>query len=128
MMAPLPIQISWLFLLAVPVACIAWTVTQEEVFREFNEYCKERSEQGRTVLKRKFFYLFTCQYCFSHYITLFFLLITKYTLLMPGWKGFLIAFFSVVWIANVYMSVYGWLRISLKKERTITKVEEQKIE
>jgi len=27
-------QIVWLFVLAIPVACVAWTVTHEDVFRE----------------------------------------------------------------------------------------------
>lgn len=26
-------QTAWLFLLAIPIACIAWTVTQEEVLK-----------------------------------------------------------------------------------------------
>ena len=55
--------------------------------------------------ERKFFYLFTCEYCFSHYVTIFFLIITRYTLLYDGWRGYLIAGFSLVWIANQYMSI-----------------------
>ena len=39
-------QILWLFLLALPIACVAWTVTHEEVFREPREYCVERSKKG----------------------------------------------------------------------------------
>ena len=31
-------QVAWLFILAIPTACIAWTVTHEEVFREPREY------------------------------------------------------------------------------------------
>jgi hypothetical protein len=69
-------QILWLLLLAVPIACIAWTVTHEEVFREPREYCVKRSHEGRTLIERKFFYLFTCEYCFSHYVTIIFLLLT----------------------------------------------------
>ena len=33
-MSPLLSQIIHLFLIAIPVACIAWTVTHEEIFRE----------------------------------------------------------------------------------------------
>lgn len=36
---------------------------------------------------RKFFCLFICEYCFSHYVTAFFLVITRYTLLFDGWRG-----------------------------------------
>jgi hypothetical protein len=26
-------QLAWLFILTIPIACMAWTVTHEEVFR-----------------------------------------------------------------------------------------------
>jgi len=38
-MLPLSTQLLWLFILAIPVACIAWTVTHEDVLREPREYC-----------------------------------------------------------------------------------------
>ncbi len=107
----------WLFILALPIACIAWTVTHEEVFREPREFCKRCSEQSRTLLRRKFFYLFTCEYCFSHYVTIALLIITKYKLLFDDWRGYLISGFSLVWIANIYMSIFALLRVDLKKER-----------
>mgnify|MGYP003575007314 CR=1 FL=1 len=121
------IQVIWLFVLAIPIACIAWTVTHEEVFREPRDYCVVRSVRGKTLWERKFFYLFTCEYCFSHYVTIFFLIITRYTLLFDDWRGYLIAGFALVWIANVYMSLYGFLRIDIKKEKIITKKEEEDI-
>jgi hypothetical protein len=120
-------QICWLFLLAIPVACVAWTVTHEEVFLEPRTYCEKRSLKGRTLLERKFFYLFTCEYCFSHYVTIAFLLLTHFHLLLDGWRGYLIAGFSLVWIANMYMSIFGLIRIDLKKEKTeVKKMEESK--
>jgi hypothetical protein len=33
----------------------------------------------------------------------------------------------LVWIANIYMSLYSFLRIDIKKERAIAKKEEKKI-
>lgn len=120
-------HIYWIFILAMPVACIAWTVTKEEVFREIREYCVCKSKSCRYLLKRKLFYMLTCEYCFSHYVTIFILLITKYTLLYPGWKGYLIGGFSIVWIANVYMSIYNLIRIDLKKEKLQVQKEEEKI-
>ncbi|HUZ61029.1 MAG TPA: hypothetical protein VMU83_19805 [Hanamia sp.] len=111
------LQATWLFLLAIPIACVAWTVTHEEVFREPREYCLNRCEKGKTLLERKFFYLFTCEYCFSHYITVLFLLLTGYKLLMNDWRGYIIAGFALVWIANVYMSLFGLLRQDVKKEK-----------
>ena len=125
---PLQTQITWLFLLAIPIACIAWTVTHEEVFSEIREYCKSQSENRKTLAGRKFFYLFTCEYCFSHYVTIFFIILSDYTLLFDDWRGYLLAGFSLVWIANVYMSLFGRLRIDIKKEKIITKIEEQKAE
>jgi hypothetical protein len=118
-------QTALLFLLAIPIACVAWTVTHEEVFREPREYCVERSEHGRSLWERKFFYLFTCEYCFSHYVTVFFLIITRYTLLFDDWRGYLIAFFSLVWIANIYMSLFGRVRLGIKHEKVEIKVKEE---
>jgi len=112
-------QIIWLLVLAIPVACVARTVVFEEVFREIREYCEERSKSGRSILTRKFFYLFTCEYCFSHYVAISFLILTNYRLLLDDWRGYIIAFFSIVFVANVYMSMYSRLRVDI----TQTKVE-----
>jgi hypothetical protein len=125
------LQIVWLLILAVPIACVAWTVTHEEVFREPREYCLERSQSARRLLARKFFYLFTCEYCFSHYVTAFFLFVTRYHLLLDDWRGYLLAFFALVAVANVYMSSFGRLRQEVKsggleaktKEKILEKVE-----
>jgi hypothetical protein len=122
----LHLQIIYLFVLAIPIACIAWTVTHEEVFREPREFCVKLSQEGKRLVTRKFFYLFTCEYCFSHYVTLFFLFITGYKLLYEDWRGILIGGFALVWIANIYMSLYAFLRIDIKKERIIAEREEEK--
>ena len=125
---PLLAQTAWLFLLAIPIACISWTVTHEEVFREPREYCLKRCQNGKTIAERKFFYLFTCEYCFSHYITIFMLLITQFQLLYMDWRGYFIAGFSLVFIANVYMSLFALIRIDLKKVRIESEIEERKKE
>ena len=119
-------QISWLFLLAIPVACVAWTVVHEEIFKEPREYCATRCEKGKTLLERKFFYLFTCEYCFSHYVAVGFLFLTHYQLLLSDWRGYIIAGFSLVWIANIYMSLFGLLRQNIKKEKKEIEVLEKK--
>jgi len=117
-------QIVFLFILALPVASISWTITHEEVVREFRDYCVAESKICRRIYQRKFFYLFTCEYCLSHYVSVVFLAITRYKLLFPDWRGYLIAGLSLVWIANVYMSLFGRIRLDLKKERVkITKEE-----
>jgi hypothetical protein len=118
-------QIIHLFLLAIPIACISWTVTHEEVFREPREFCVLKSKRSKYILSRKFFYLLTCEYCFSHYVTIFFLVITNYTLLYTDWRGYLIGGFSLVWVANIYMSLFFLLRTDIKKEKvTIEEMQE----
>jgi len=119
-------QITWLFILAIPIACIAWTVTHEEVFREPREYCEKRCRQGRNIAERKFFYLFTCEYCFSHYVTAIMLIITGYQLLYTDWRGYLIGGFALVFVANVYMSLFALIRVDLKRERLEAQLEELK--
>src|SRR5690606_26364149 len=117
-------QLLWLFLLAIPIACIAWTVTHEEIFREPREYCVKKSQESEKLYQRKFFYLFTCEYCFSHYVTAIFLIITNYQLLFDDWRGYLISFFALVFIANVYMSLFAFLRQSLKVEKIEAKLKD----
>jgi hypothetical protein len=120
----LTLQIIWLFVLAVPIACISWTVTHEEIFKEPREWCVKHSKSDRTILSRKVFYLFTCEYCFSHYVTIAFLVLCDYKLLLNDWRGYILAGFSLVFIANVYMSLFALLRQAIKKEKAeIEKIE-----
>ena len=121
-------QFVFLFLLAVPIASVAWTVTHEEVFREPREWCKGNSENCRRLVARKFFYLFTCEYCFSHYVTLFFVVLTRFRLLYMDWRGYLISFFALVWVANVYMNLYAHIRLDIKRERVEIAAKEKGIE
>src|SRR5690242_10485345 len=96
------LQVLWLFILSLPVACVAWTVTHEEIFREPREYCVRQSKESLNAFRRKIFYVFTCEYCFSHYVTIAFLAISRYQLFVAGWRGYVLAGFAIVWIANVY--------------------------
>jgi hypothetical protein len=121
-------QVFSLFLLALPIASIAWTITHEEVVREFRDVCLGKSTTCRRIYERKFFYLFTCEYCFSHYVAAVFLLITRFKLLYPDWRGYLIAGFSLVWVANVYMSLFARIRLEVKRERVQIKKEERGVE
>ena len=118
-------QIIWLFILALPIACVAWTVTHEEIFAEPREFCKQCSLEKKTLLVRKFFYVFTCEYCFSFYVTALFLIITKYQLLIFDWRGYLIAQFSLMWLANIYMSIFFFIRTGIKKEGVEIKIDEK---
>ena len=124
-MTELSTQAAWLFLLAIPVACIAWTVTHEEVFKEPREYCLKQSTGRKTLLGRKFFYLFTCEYCFSHYVTVLILILSNYKLLLDDWRGYLLAGFAIVWIANIYMALFGLIKVDVNLERLHYKKEQE---
>ncbi len=100
-------------------------MTHEEILREFREWCAARSTSSPRLLTRKFFYVFTCEYCFSHYVALVVLAATGYRLLWPDWRGFVVAAFALVWIANLYMSLFGRLRLDIKHERVDIAVDEK---
>jgi hypothetical protein len=110
-------QFVTLLILSIPVACVSWTVTHEEVFREIREFCKKQSQVAPLLHQRKFFYLLTCEYCFSHYIAAAFIALSRFQLLLPGWRGYLIAWLSLLWNSNAYLSVFGRLRLEIKHER-----------
>ena len=122
------LQLIWLFVLAIPIACVTWTVTHEEVFREPREYCVKKSKECTTLLQRKFFYLFTCEYCFSHYVTVLLLILTSYKLLLQDWRGYIISGFALVWIANIYMSLFGLIKQDINKEKAEIKMMEKDVE
>jgi hypothetical protein len=122
---PLGTQLVWLVVLAAPVACVAWTVTHEQVFAEFHDWCARRSESARRLFVRKFFYLFTCEYCFSHYVAAAAVWLTGFRLLLTDWRGAGLAWLAVVWMANVYMSLFVRLRLDINRERVEVEAEEQ---
>ena len=121
-------DIVGLFVLALPIASIARTVVFEEVFREPREFCHEKVRTARSTAARKFFYLFTCEYCFSHWVTLAVLLVTHYRLMYDDWRGYLVAFFSLVFVANSYMNLYSRLRVDITSEKKAIEIKEKEIE
>src|ERR1051326_9427161 len=123
----LGVQVVWLLVLARPGACVAWTVTHEEVFGGVREWCLRRSESARSGAGRRFFYLFTCEYCFSHYIAALAVALTRFRLLTTNWVGYGIAWLALVWVANQYMSLYGHLRLDIRKEGVEIKEIEQEV-
>jgi hypothetical protein len=127
-----------LVVLSLPIAAIAWTVTHEELFREFHDYCVKRSQNSRSFAVRKFFYMVTCEYCFSHYVSAGALAVTRFRLLFDDWRGYVVAWLALVWIANHLIGIYGRLRLGIRSERLeiglkeavseragVTKVEER---
>ena len=120
-------QLALLLILPIPIASIAWTITHEDLFREPRDWCIAKSKSCRRLYARKFFYLFTCEYCFSHYVAAFFLFLTRFHLLFDDWRGYVVAGFSLVWLANVYMSFFGRLRLEIREEQVqIAAVESRK--
>jgi len=120
-------QLVALLVLALPVACVSWTVTHEEIFREPREWCMRKSGTCRSLAQRKFFYVWTCEYCLSHYVAAIFLVITRYQLLFSGWRGYLVGGLALVWVANFYMGLFGRLRLDIKHERVEIQAKEQEV-
>ncbi len=110
------------------VASIAWTITQEEIFREPREFCEKKSETCKNLLQRKFFYVFTCEYCFSHWVTILVLILTQFRLLIDDWRGFVLAFFTIAWLANQIMSIYRRLRVGIKHENLRAEEVKERLE
>lgn len=114
-------QTAWVFLQALPVACIAWTWTQEEIFREAQEAFKDLTkDETRSQFTRKLAFGMTCEYCFSHWIAAIIIAITQFKFLVPGLWGYVLAWFSIAWIANVYMSLFRRLRLDIKEAKQDT--------
>jgi len=122
------LQVLWLFVLAMPIASVAWTVTHEEIFQEPRNFCLKMSEHCRALLQRKFFYLFTCEYCLSHYVAGLFLWLTHFKLLSDDWRGYVVSLFSLVFVANVYMGFYNRMRVNINVDRTELQVKKRQIE
>ena len=120
-------QLLGLVILALPVASVTWTITHEELFWEPREWCVRKSRTANRLLQRKFFYLVTCEYCFSHYVAAGVLLATGFRLLFDDWRGWIIAWFALVWVANHLIGVYGRLRLGIRSERLEIDLKEEAV-
>jgi len=114
-----------LAVLALPIAAITWAFTHEEIFREPRDYCLERSRSAPAFATRKLFYMPTCEYCLSHWVTLGALALTEFRLLYDDWRGYVVSGFALVWVANHYMSIFGRLRLGISSERIDVKLKEE---
>jgi hypothetical protein len=108
-----------LIVISLAVASVSWTVTQEQIFHELQEFSRARSKSAPSLIERKFFYVFTCEYCFSHWVTILLLIITGFQLLFDDWRGYLVAFFVIPWLANQWMSIYRRIRVEIKYENAL---------
>ena len=55
------------------------------------------------------------------------LIITKYQLLYLDWRGYLVSGFSLIWIANIYMSLFFLIRTDLKNDGLDSKIKESEL-
>ena len=111
-------QIGFACVLAIPVACVTWTVTQEEIFRELREWLKAFQDRHRDSLwRQKLAYMPTCCYCFSHYVAALFAGLFGFKMLVDDWRGYIVSVLALVLLANVYLSFYTMVRAVLRELR-----------
>lgn len=122
---PLSTQVIWLVLLGMPVACVSWTWTHEAINQELRDFLVKKSERSHALLTRKMCYALTCDYCFSHYVTILVLLLTGFKMLSESFTGYIVAWLSIVWVANLYLTMMAILRTRLKFLRQACEAREQ---
>jgi hypothetical protein len=113
-------QIKFALILSIPVACITWTVTQEEVFREFRGYfSRYQARHRQSWWRKKLAYMSACPYCLSHYVAGGLVALLHFKMLVEDWPGYLVSLFTVVLIANIYITGYHLLRVRLRWSRSL---------
>lgn len=126
--------------LAVPVAIIVRACTTEEILRQPREFCSRQHhhydelagsgperflQRLRYVLLAKLCYVPTCDFCFSFWVSLVVVWIAEYSMYYEDWRGFALATFVVMGVANVYLSAFSHLRVDLRKERAVAETIEK---
>jgi hypothetical protein len=53
--------------------------------------------------------------------------LTQFRLLFDDWRGYILAFFLLPWLANQWMSIYRRLRVVIKHENLQAKIVEEKL-
>lgn len=43
------------------------------------------------------------------------------------WRGYVIGGFALVWIANVYMSIFGFIRVGMKETKMDADLDELRL-
>jgi len=113
-------QLVFALILSIPVACITWTVTQEEVFQEMRRYLiRYQDRYHESWWRRKLAYFPTCPYCLSHYVSGLLIALLQFKMLAEDWRGYLVSLFTLVLIANVYITVYHLLRVALRWAKSL---------
>lgn len=55
------------------------------------------------------------------------LIITHYKLIFDDWRGYFVAGFSLVWIANIYISLFALIRVDMKRVRLDANLKEEEL-
>lgn len=104
--------------LAIPVACVVWTFTQEEIFKDVQDALKAyQKKHAGSLWRRKLAYMPTCPYCLSHYVSAVFIAVFRFKMVADDWRGYLVSLFAIVLIANTYITAYHLLRVALRAGR-----------
>jgi hypothetical protein len=53
---------------------------------------------------------------------------THFQLLLLGWRGYMIGFFALVFVANAYMNFYARLRVDITSEKKAIEVKQKQVE
>ena len=104
-------------MLALPVCCVTWTLTHEEIFREVQDWLADKSEHSRFWIMRKFYFAPTCDFCLSHYVAGGLIAATGFQIMLDDWRGYILRL-TVTAVANIYLSAFAHIRVELRKERT----------
>ena len=51
-----------------------------------------------------------------------------FQLLIADWRGYVLAFFLIPWLANQWMSLYRRLRVGIKHENLLAEEVKEKVE
>jgi len=121
-------------ILAIPTACVAWTISETEVFRDARE-ALARWAQARNVgdcrgwrkwIRCKLSYLPTCYYCTAHWVGLLFFACHPFALLSDGLRGAIIGYFTQIGLAVVYLSAFHVLRVQIRKSQAEANLTEKR--
>ena len=76
-------------------------------------------KRARSVWQRKLGYVPTCPYCFSHYVAALFVGLFQFKMLADDWRGYVVSLFTVVLLANIYITSYNLLRAALRRVKSL---------
>jgi hypothetical protein len=54
--------------------------------------------------------------------------ITRFKLLYPDWRGYVISWFALVWLSNVYMALFANIRLDIHSERLEIKSKDLEVQ